>query len=261
MYPNNLSKSTYIVLHPLDLTPSNILFQIPNFGSWTIDEVYKKFGEPEKVPTERVDNGPLSSGVPLYSVYRANTVIPAHQVKDNKINISDFGEAFFSNDPPKTLRTPMLWLPPENFFHEKLGPAADIWTLAVTLYETLGERPLFEMIYPNKDELLGEMVDTLGKLPSRWWHRLQNRPCYFLEDRSSSPESTAVSTRPLIQRLWDMGRGETPEQCEFSLEEIESLRELLAAMFGYEPSERITADEAMRSDYMMRWGRLAIGTT
>ena len=223
-----------------DLTPSSILFQIPNFDSWTTDEVYKKFGEPQKVPNERVDNGPLGPEVPLYSIYRANMVIPAHQVKCNKIRISDFGEAFLSDNPPKTLHTRMLWLPPENFFHEKIGPAADIWTLAVTIYEILGERPLFEMFYPNEDELLGEMVSTLGKLPNRWRHQRQNRPYYFLEDGSSSPESSghiSVSTRPLIQRLWDMARGETPEQCELSREEMESLKELLAATFRYEPSE------------------------
>ena len=247
-----------------DLTPSNILFQIPNFNSWTIDEVYKNFDKSQKKLNERVDNGPLGSEVPLYSIYRANIVIPAHQVKDHKVKISDFGEAFLSNHRPKTLHTSMLWLPPEYFFREEVEPPVDIWTLAITLYEILDERPLFEMFYPNEDEIFGEMVSTLGKLPSRWRHQWPNRPYYFLKDGSSTSKPAdriSVSTRPLIQRLWDMGRGETPERCELSCEEIESLKELFAAMFRYEPSERITADEAICSDYMMRWGRPAMDTS
>ncbi|KAL9123858.1 MAG: hypothetical protein Q9217_006753 [Psora testacea] len=246
-----------------DLHPKNILFQIPSFDSWTVDEVYEKMGVPEKVPNRRVDDGPLGPEVPSYSVYPADMVVPADQVKENKIIISDFGEAFL-NLPPKTLHTPMLLLPPETFFHAKLGPPADIWTLACTLYEILGERPLFEAFIPNKDDLLAEMVSTLGKLPSQWWDQWENRPEYFLEDGSWNPEMKAIVspvTRPLMKRLWDMGRGETPEQCEFSLEEMAALKQLLTSMLVYEPCARITADQAMWSEYMMRWGRPAIGMT
>lgn len=244
----------------LDLHPRNILFQIPNFHSWTVDEVYKKFGEPMQVPNRRLDNGSLGPEVPSYSVYPVDMVVPADQVRDNQIKIWDFGEAFLTH-PPKTLRTPILLLPPEALFFEEPGPPADIWTLACTLYEILGERGLFEAFFPNKDDLLAEMVSTLGKLPSRWWDQWQRRPDYFLEDGSWNPQfNGAMSpiTRPLRERLWDMGRGQTPEQCEFSPEEFATLEKLLVKMLKYEPHERLTADEAMRSEYMLRWGRPAI---
>ncbi|KAL9100309.1 MAG: hypothetical protein Q9163_004308 [Psora crenata] len=242
-----------------DLHLHNILFQIPNFDSWTVDEVYKKFGEPIQVPNRRLDNGPLGPEVPSYSVLPANILVLADKVTDSKIKIWDFGEAFLTN-PPKSLHTPPLLLPPEAVFREKVGPPVDIWTLGCTLFEILGARGLFEVFLPNEDNLLAEMVSTFGKLPSRWWDRWQKRPDYFLEDGSWNPEPPFMSpiSRPLRQRLWDMGRGETPEQCDFSPEEFADLENLLAKMLMYEPCDRITADEAMRSDYMRRWGCPAI---
>lgn len=243
-----------------DLHSNNILFQIPNFNSWTVDEVYKKFGEPVQVLNRRLDNGTLGPEVPSYSIFPADMVVPADQVKDNKIKISDFGEAFLTN-PPKSLHTPMLLLPPETLFLEKFGPPADIWTLACTLFEILGERALFEAFIPNEDDLIAEMVSTLGKLPSRWWDRWQKRPDYFLEDGSWNPKFKGFMspvTRPLRERLWGMGRGQIPEQCDFSPEELANLENLLVKMLMYEPCDRMTADEAMRSDYMLRWGFPAI---
>lgn len=223
-----------------------------------------KFGEPSQIPTRRLDDGPLGPGVPSYSIFPADIVIPADQIKYSQIKISDFGEAFFPNSQPKTLHTPMLLLPPENFFQEKLGPPADVWTLACTLYEILGERPLFEAFIPNKDDTIAEMISTLGILPSRWWKQWEKRPKYFLEDGSWNPEFEGIMspiTRPLNERLWGMGRGRIPDQCEFSFDEMRSLEKLLEAMLRYEPSERITASEAMRSGYMTRWGQLDINVT
>ena len=55
-----------------------------------------------------------------------------------------------------------------------------------------------------------------------------------------------------------MGRGETPETCEFEREEMTSLKNLLRSMLTYEPSECISADEAMGSDYMVRWTHPAL---
>jgi hypothetical protein len=55
--------------------------------------------------------------------------------------------------------------------------------------------------------------------------------------------------------MWDMGRGETPESCHWDLErgEMRSLEGLLRGMLAYEPAERLTADQLMTSESMVKW--------
>jgi serine/threonine protein kinase len=99
----------------------------------------------------------------------------SEEIVDARVIISDFGEAFFQDEERKELHTPILLLPPEIFFREHLGPAIDVWTLGCSLYEILGERPLFEGFMPDQDHVIAEMVSTLGHLPKRWWDRWQQR--------------------------------------------------------------------------------------
>jgi hypothetical protein len=108
--------------------------------------------------------------------------------------------------------------------------SADIWTLGCTLYDILGERPLFETWADDPDDVIGEMISTLRKLPTRWWQQWGKRPEFFLEDgtwnlnfnRTQSP-----GFRHLEKRLWQMGRGETPETCELDEMEMRSLQIML----------------------------------
>jgi serine/threonine-protein kinase SRPK3 len=262
-----LSKLKGMLTHciPSDLHTNNILFQIPNFDSWTENQLYKNFGEPVREPNRRLDGCPLGPEVPTYSLYPVDMVVAADKIEDDniRIKISDFGEAYFTNRlAPKTLHTPMLLQPPEAFFKEDVGASADVWTLACTLFEILGDCSLFEAFIPNVDDTFAEMVSTLGPLPKRWWSQWQKRPAYFLEDGSWNPEFSGILdpvTRPLEQRLASMGRGDggqrTDDRFEFSAAEMASLEELLRSMLKYEPSERISAAEVMESDYMRRWGR------
>jgi serine/threonine-protein kinase SRPK3 len=219
-----------------------------------LDEVYQKFGEPMKIPNRRCDGGPLGPEVPSYSVFTAIMLVRADQIKDSRILIADFGEAFRTN-PPDALHTPVLLLPPEDFFHDKFGPPVDIWTFACTLYEIVGNRTLFECFFGSHEKVVADMISTLGMLPMRWLDQWRKHPYYEINRLEAS------DTIPLAQRLRNMGRGNTPEQLEqfeFSSEEVESLEKLLKAMLRYESSERITADEVMRSEYMVKWARPAI---
>ncbi|EON61121.1 hypothetical protein W97_00332 [Coniosporium apollinis CBS 100218] len=102
--------------------------------------------------------------------------VSSEDVADPKITISDFGEAFFDNEEEHTtLRAPITLLPPEFFFHERLGPAVDVWTLGCTLCEILGERHLFEGFMPDQDDIIAKILSTLGDLPKRWWEQREHR--------------------------------------------------------------------------------------
>ena len=129
------------------------------------------------------------------------------------------------------------------------------------MYEILGICILVEAFILNMDDPLAEMVSTLGNLPHRWWYNWQKRPEYFLDDGTPNPHFKGImypTKRPLKERLWSMGRGETPDTCEFSLEEMRELEASLLAMMEYEPSKKITADEIMHSKFIVGCQHLVI---
>ncbi len=153
-----------------------------------------------------MDGAPLGPEVPSYSVLPARLVISSDEVSDPRIMISDFGEAWLSETETRDeLQTPVLFLPPETTFSKALiGRPADIWTLGGTLYEILGERPLFEGFMPDKDDVIAEMVSCLGPLPREWWDSWQARGDWFLEGgswRTDMKRSHGPKSRSLLLRI------------------------------------------------------------
>ncbi|PYH99363.1 protein kinase [Aspergillus ellipticus CBS 707.79] len=197
----------------------NFLLRIPDFDSLSPAELYKRFGEPSEVPIRR---------------------------ETPKFIISDYGTSLIVSQAPSppTLHPPALYSPPEDFFNEPIiqPTAADIWTLGVNLYEILGERPLFETFAWDRDDIVAEMVNTLGHPPLRWWNSWANRSEFFEEDGSWITDFRRISTpvfRRLRQHLWDMGRGETAQTCQWDVAGGEL--------------QRPTADQLLRSEYMVKW--------
>lgn len=154
-----------------DLHMRNILLRNAELRTTSTIELYERFGESQSVPIRRLDGGALEPNAPPHAIFPMTQNMQGHQVHDPQILISDFGTSFLVKQTPSpTLYTPALYCPPEAFFGEPLvAPmAADIWTLGLTLYEVLGERPLFETLARDRDDIIGEMVNTLGPLPERW---------------------------------------------------------------------------------------------
>jgi serine/threonine-protein kinase SRPK3 len=223
--------------------------------------VYSRLGEPERLPVKRLDESEPGPGVPKYCIPPAMIFQPSEDVRDSRIIIADFGEAFFQSDERKTSHTPILLQPPEVFFDQKLCQASDIWTLGCTLYEIFGERPLFEGFMPDEDHVIAEMISTLGPLPKNWWDTWQHKSEFFNEDPSWNADSErqhAPYSRPLPERLRIMGRGEDPATCEFTPAEMESIEKLLRGMLTYDPVKRITSSATVGSEWMERWGQAKI---
>lgn len=187
--------------------------------------------------------------------------MPANEMANPEIIITDYGTSFVvSQTPSPTLHTPALYSPPEDFFNEPITipTAADVWTLGVILYDAVGERPLFETFAWDPDDIIAEMVNTLGQLPVRWWDSWNNRSEFFNPDGSWITNFQRISTpvfRRLHKRMWDMGRGETPESCEWDVAggELKALEDMLRAMMTFEPAERPTAKQLLTSEYMVKW--------
>ena len=233
---------------------------MPNIISLSIDDFYQRFGEPEKCKIERLDGAPSTPEAPSYSVWPVTLVVPSNEITDPRIMICDFGESWLcETDTRECLNTPFLYLPPEAIFaKESIGTKADIWTLACTLYEILGKRPLFEGFLPGKDDIAAEMVSTLGLLPQQWWDSWQARGEFFHEDgtwRTDMKRYHDPKSRPLAMRIEVMGRKDDPD---FSENEAVSLEKMLRYMLTYEPAKRATAEEVIKSDWMVRWGLPAL---
>ncbi|EGE09049.1 protein kinase domain-containing protein [Trichophyton equinum CBS 127.97] len=83
---------------------------------------------------------------------------------DLKILILDYGTSFIiSKTLSPKLYMPALYAPPEELFNDYIiGTIADVWTLGVILYNAMGKRPLFETFIYNLDDIISEMVNTLG---------------------------------------------------------------------------------------------------
>ena len=117
---------------------------------------------------------------------------------------------------------------------------------------------MFESFACDRDDILADMISTLGLPPKRWWDSWENRKEFFEPDGSWISDMRRIYSpvsRPLHQRMWDMGRGETPGNCEWDIAggEMSALEDLLKSMLLYEPAERPAAEQLLSSEYMVKW--------
>lgn len=69
---------------------------------------------PRTLSLERLDQVPNDLKLPRYCVPPAGMYQSSeYSIRGARIIISDFGEAFFKDKPPKELHTPTVLLPPE----------------------------------------------------------------------------------------------------------------------------------------------------
>lgn len=176
-----------------------------------------------------------------------------------QIKIIDFGEASFSTEKRRELNTPMLLQPPETFFAENIGLPADIWAFACAIFDIFGKRTLFEAFMPHPDDVLVEMISTLGMLPDRWWNKWENRNQYFHSNGVLNTDNKLYfhdEPRPLSLRVERMRLNlrapmkKVPEQ--LNAEDSAGLLNLLTSMLKYEPSKRATVEEVVKSAWVQQ---------
>lgn len=237
----------------LDLHTGNLLFNIPGLENWTVDEVYPRFGGINREEIKRIDGQPATPAAPKYAVRPpdAAALIPYCLTETCTVRMVDFGEACLltAGEPAREVNTAVGVAPPEVLFKDAaaIGMPADIWTLGCTLYEIFGDHRLLESFMANRDEIVVEMVRTLGKLPEAWWQKWEARSTYCEED-GTFKTTTNASEEPRIMDLKERvaklirNTDMTPDM-ELDQEEILVLMRMLGVMLRYEPSERAKAGE------------------
>jgi serine/threonine-protein kinase SRPK3 len=254
-----LSSSSQSLKCRSDLHPRNMLFRSENLDHLSVDEIYQRFGEPRKEKIKRVDGNLPGPQAPSYYVVIRPLVIHGDEIRDPRIMIADFSESWLSDTTTReTLNISIVYMAPEATFSKgQIGKAADVWSLACTVYEILGQHSLFQRSYFfDRDSIISEMVNTLGMLPRQWWEQWEARGEFFNEDGTWNPcedRDCGVVTepQPLLERIQKNGR---KDDSGFEMEEMVELEKMLQTMLVYDPTKRATMEQVVESDWMKRWG-------
>lgn len=221
------------------------------------EQLYETYGQPNVEPIVRFDNKPLPKGVPTHGIIPVWLGKRSERLtlSEARVFLTDFGESFLPSTTPRHYsNTPGVLVPPEVYFlpQKPLSFPTDIWTLACTLWSIIGQQPLFEGFDPGPDWMIKEHVDTIGKLPSEWWHKWDARLRWFNEE--GRRDHGGVS-RSLMERF--NSSVHRPRQ-EFEMEDVGEDEEtvllaMLRAMLVYTPEGRLTAAEILESEWMQKW--------
>ena len=239
--------------HP-DLHQNNFLVYGLDESLTNHDALRKRY-KFRAVPVERIDGKEIGPHAPPYGVHPIYSAeMSAATITNPLVKISDYGTSFRPGvDETRPLLTPAIYRPPEAYFDEPATLASDIWTMAISLYEILGCRQLLDVYFPDPDQIFSDIVSALGMPPSRWWDKWEARDRYFEPDGTWISRSSYTPVG-LHERMWDMDRGKPGDgQWDFESGELKDLEVMLRGMLAYEPTERLTADQLMKSDYMTKW--------
>lgn len=234
----------------------------------SISDFREKFGEPETVPVSRVDeklltsNAPTHAVVPLYLGKKAQefTLEDAHG-----LILGDFGEAFSPATEPRLGRecnTPVAKRAPEAFFEpdNHISYPSDIWSLGTAIWEILGMKFIFSEL-ETQDEIVAQQIDVLGSsnFPAAWrkqWERL---------DEEEREESKTIPRRPTgVRETWPSLDNAFEEFVQkyrrkreaagiFEEQEVLAILDLMRRMLRFRPEERLTIDEVLKSEWMVKW--------
>lgn len=180
----------------------------------------------------------------------------------SRIIVSDFGESYLLPDTSRTYsNSPASYAPPEGRFGQgqELSYSADIWSLACTIWDIIGQRPLFEPWAATADDITSDQVDLLGKLPADWWALWDARREYFTEDGEVDPAADNRS-HDSVRRGWEhkfslgIEEARKKEGMEIMCDaEKLSFLAMMKSMLIFQPKERPSAEEVLKSEWMVKW--------
>ncbi|KAF7182862.1 hypothetical protein CNMCM7691_002606 [Aspergillus felis] len=244
-----------------DVHLRNVLVKLPSsFDQLSIEQLYEEYGEPETVTIRERDgkalppNVPEKAVIPLYLGKNAEDF----SLSDTCVLLGDFGEAFAPEEfvCGKDCHTPLAVRPPEARFEPQapLSYSADIWSLATTIWEILGMKAIFSSEFATADEMVAQQIDVLGAMPLSWFKCWAKRSQFF-DDDGRPKEGRYVW--PSIDEAFEEGvqkyRRKSGRVSEFDREEMAAILDLMRRMLAFRPEERPTAEEVLKSEWMVKW--------
>lgn len=254
-----------ILLSVLDVHLNNALVALSsNFDDLSVEQLHEKYGRPRTVPVTQINgNGaPLPPNVPIQAVrpmYFGRSM-DRLTLSTARLLLNDFGEAF---SPASEVRlgqdchTPPGSRAPEATFEPEtpLTYGSDIWSLATALWEILGMKPVFSNEFIPEDEIIAQHIDVLGPLPSDWWLRWEARDEFFITESGQPTDSYSEDKWPPLEEWFEVAvqKWRRQEGNEIGADEKAAFLDLMRRMLMYRPEERLTADEVLRSDWVIQW--------
>ncbi|GAB0136264.1 hypothetical protein EsDP_00004571 [Epichloe bromicola] len=223
-----------------DVHTRNLALVAPNLDDLGERDFIAKLGKPETGVVTRSDVQPFGYNVPTQIVrpafFRRDILLSCPSVK-----IIDFGEAFFSDNAPSTLHTPLPVRAPEIVFGDRLDRRVDLWSAGCLIFELVTGQPPFDVVMMTPSILIEQMIElTDDELPSRWqakWQPMQN-------DTPQRDENYTLH-KWLEEVYFDNGK-----QAEFTKEEIARIAELTTRMLKFEPCLRAAPSEILAEDWL-----------
>ncbi|KAG6112145.1 hypothetical protein E4U13_004407 [Claviceps humidiphila] len=223
-----------------DLHTGNLAIVVPGLDSLNEQDFIAELGEFDTDAVTKLDDGPWAPNVPTQMIRPA--IFPEHDIMEApcpSIKIIDFGEAFFGDDAPGTLKAPLVLRAPEIIFGDRPDLRVDLWTAGCLIFElVVGIHLFYGWVPPNVVDNM--FVITSDELPSRWqakWRGMQqDEPHRF----------GGLTLQKRLERLYFMEE----KDAEFTVEEIGSILKTVAGLLRLEPSLRATASESLAHDWL-----------
>ncbi|KAF9075254.1 kinase-like domain-containing protein [Rhodocollybia butyracea] len=234
-----------------DLTTSNILFRVidPILG-WSDAEVYHYLGAPRTDELRTTSGDPYGPHVPRELVEPVNHLRFFKQtlLLQENIVVIDFGQSYEVASPPKIYQpgTKMNYTSSETLFDDRAGVEADVWALGCAIYEICTGYHFFAMLSGDRDEILSEIFQTLGKPPDTWWKTFEEEWTELtrcpVHSRVSLAADAIYNAPAHVENALPIT--EVPK-VRMDEKEVDLLADLLEKMIRYRPGKRITMEEVI----------------
>lgn len=114
-------------------------------------------------------------------------------------------------------------------------------------------KAIFSTDWVTADEMVSQHIDELGPMPSSWWECWEERSQFF--DKNGCPTEGREVWPPIDQAFeeWVQKYRRKHGVGEFGKEETAAILDLMRWMLAFRPKERPTAEEVLKSEWMVKW--------
>ncbi|KAL6713257.1 hypothetical protein ACLMJK_008722 [Lecanora helva] len=217
-----------------DISISNFAFTSNNLLHMSEEDLFDVLGSPESEELVRLDGEPLSSSLPSQLVETARWSGWADEDEED-LRIIDLGLAFPEGEMDKEFAQSSTLRVPETIFNTSFDARLDLWRCSKRIYTLVLKQPPFSPWFARTDELIEQMIDLAGELPTEWqpeWAEIRQR---FATERQGKTRVRKYVPPPLAAMFDEKVQDEI----------LKPLLPVIQGLMKFRPSDRITIPQAL----------------